>query len=167
MQSAPLLWGLSGFLIDSAAIDVGIARPFSQVFDCDLHDVYNALALNDRLPQRYFDHPQYGYSLILSWRLKLGHLVGANPAKLSEFPASLRQGMTERSMPPPRPVASSGSQSTASPLEWRKTPVFQAPAATRRIYSDGVNDPSRRSWWGFTLRVVRRHEARESLTWAR
>jgi hypothetical protein len=51
----------------------GFWFPYWRVADMDVFVVYNALLLNDRLPQEYFDHPGYLPILLLSYWLRALH----------------------------------------------------------------------------------------------
>ena len=80
------------------ALDAGIERPFTQVYDADLHYVYRAFRVNERLPEIYFDHTGYLYTQVLSWFLRLTALVGMTPAaslsKLASLP-DIGEGMAQ------------------------------------------------------------------------
>lgn len=54
----------------------GFWYPYWRVADMDFMIVYNALLLNDHLPQEYFDHPGYLPILLLSYWLRALHSIG-------------------------------------------------------------------------------------------
>jgi hypothetical protein len=54
----------------------GFWYPYWRVADMDFFVVYNALLLNDHLPQEYFDHPGYLPILLLSYWLRALHGIG-------------------------------------------------------------------------------------------
>ncbi len=61
---------LASFLV------AGFWYPYWRVADMDFPIVYNALLLNDHLPQEMFDHPGYLPILLLSYWLRLLHGIG-------------------------------------------------------------------------------------------
>ena len=61
---------LASFLI------AGFWYPYWRVADMDFPIVYNALLLNDHLPQELFDHPGYLPILLLSYWLRALHGIG-------------------------------------------------------------------------------------------
>ncbi len=54
----------------------GFWYPYWRVADMDFPMVYNALLLNDHLPQEFFDHPCYLPILLLSYWLRALHRIG-------------------------------------------------------------------------------------------
>lgn len=54
----------------------GFWYPYWRIADMDLWVIYNALLLNDHLPQLYFDHPGYLPILLLSYWLRVLHGIG-------------------------------------------------------------------------------------------
>jgi len=61
---------LASFLV------AGFWYPYWRVADMDFPIVYNALLLNDHLPQEFFDHPCYLPILLLSYWLRALHGIG-------------------------------------------------------------------------------------------
>lgn len=57
----------------------GFWYPYWRVADMDFPIVYNALLLNDHLPQELFDHPGYLPILLLSYWLRALHGIGLIP----------------------------------------------------------------------------------------
>jgi len=77
-------YALSAAVVIGMAVHAGIFRPFTQVYDADLHYLYRALRFNSGLEQKYFDHTGYLYALILSWWLEAVRLFGLIPAATLE-----------------------------------------------------------------------------------
>jgi hypothetical protein len=72
---------LASFLV------AGFWCPYWRIADMDFWTVYNALLLNDPLPQEFFDHPGYLSILLLSYWLRALHALGiVQVISLSEIP---------------------------------------------------------------------------------
>ncbi|WP_042692022.1 glycosyltransferase family 39 protein [Azospirillum sp. B506] len=66
---------------------VGFRLPYWVHADQDLVLAYHGLLFGDGLPQEYFDHPGYGYFLVIDLWYRLLHAVGLLPvASLSALP---------------------------------------------------------------------------------
>ncbi len=76
---AAVLAVLAAAAVAAIALHAGIGRPFTQLYDADLHYLYRALRFSDELAQRYFAHTGFLYALILSWWLRASELLGAIP----------------------------------------------------------------------------------------
>lgn len=75
-----------GILIGFSIL-AGIDRPFTQVYDADLHYLYRALRFRDGLDLIYFDHTGYLYTLLLSWFLRVTEFLDLIPtASLQAIP---------------------------------------------------------------------------------
>ncbi len=70
-----------------AAMWLGLNRPYYENADQDIVHVYEALRLNQGLPQYYLDHTGYIPFVLLAWWFKFAHFIGLVPAdRLSALP---------------------------------------------------------------------------------
>lgn len=83
-------WQLCAGLAAAMALSVllvGFRLPYWVHADQDLVLAYHGLLFGDGLPQEYFDHPGYGYFLVIDLWYRLLHAVGLLPvATLSALP---------------------------------------------------------------------------------
>ncbi|BAI75851.1 hypothetical protein AZL_d00250 (plasmid) [Azospirillum sp. B510] len=83
-------WLLCAGLAAAMALSVllvGFRLPYWAHADQDLVLAYHGLLFGDGLPQEYFDHPGYGYFLVIDVWFRLLHAVGLLPAAtLSTLP---------------------------------------------------------------------------------
>ena len=83
-------WLLCAGLAAAMALSVllvGFRLPYWVHADQDLVLAYHGLLFGDGLPQEYFDHPGYGYFLVIDLWYRLLHAVGLLPvATLSALP---------------------------------------------------------------------------------
>ncbi|WP_395457855.1 hypothetical protein ACHMW5_20745 (plasmid) [Azospirillum melinis] len=83
-------WLLCAGLAAAMALSVllvGFRLPYWVHSDQDLVLAYHGLLFGDGLPQEYFDHPGYGYFLVIDLWYRLLHAVGLLPvASLSALP---------------------------------------------------------------------------------
>ncbi len=81
-----LCLGLAAAMVLSVLL-VGFRLPYWVHSDQDLVLAYHGLLFGDGLPQEYFDHPGYGYFLVIDVWYRLLHTVGLLPvASLSALP---------------------------------------------------------------------------------
>nr|WP_209978438.1 glycosyltransferase family 39 protein [Azospirillum picis] len=81
-----LCLGLAGAMALSVLL-LGFRLPYWVHADQDLVLAYHGLLFGDGLPQEYFDHPGYGYFLVIDLWYRLLHAVGLLPvASLSALP---------------------------------------------------------------------------------
>lgn len=83
-------WALCAGLAAAMALSVllvGFRLPYWVHADQDLVLAYHGLLFGDGLPQEYFDHPGYGYFLVIDGWYRLLHALGLLPvATLSALP---------------------------------------------------------------------------------
>ncbi|AWK85258.1 glycosyltransferase family 39 protein [Azospirillum thermophilum] len=75
-------WGLClgiGLLMALSVLAVGFRLPYWVHADQDLVLAYHGLLFNEGLPQEYFDHPGYGYFLVIAGWYRLLHALGLLP----------------------------------------------------------------------------------------
>jgi hypothetical protein len=81
-----LCLGLAAVMALSVLL-VGFRLPYWVHADQDLVLAYHGLLFGDGLPQEYFDHPGYGYFLVIDGWYRLLHALGLLPvARLSALP---------------------------------------------------------------------------------
>lgn len=92
-------WLLCAGLAAAMALSVllvGFRLPYWVHSDQDLVLAYHGLLFGDGLPQEYFDHPGYGYFLVIDLWYRLLHAVGLLPvASLSALPPGSDVAATE------------------------------------------------------------------------
>ncbi|KAA0596685.1 hypothetical protein J2848_002371 [Azospirillum lipoferum] len=92
-------WLLCAGLAAAMALSVllvGFRLPYWVHSDQDLVLAYHGLLFGDGLPQEYFDHPGYGYFLVIDVWYRLLHAVGLLPvASLSALPPGSDVAATE------------------------------------------------------------------------
>ncbi|CAO3404464.1 hypothetical protein [Azospirillum palustre] len=92
-------WLLCAGLAAAMALSVllvGFRLPYWVHSDQDLVMAYHGLLFGDGLPQEYFDHPGYGYFLVIDLWYRLLHAVGLLPvASLSALPPGSDVAATE------------------------------------------------------------------------
>lgn len=92
-------WLLCAGLAAAMALSVllvGFRLPYWVHSDQDLVMAYHGLLFGDGLPQEYFDHPGYGYFLVIDVWYRLLHAVGLLPvASLSALPPGSDVAATE------------------------------------------------------------------------
>lgn len=92
-------WLLCAGLAAAMALSVllvGFRLPYWVHSDQDLVLAYHGLLFGDGLPQEYFDHPGYGYFLVIDVWYRLLHAAGLLPvASLSALPPGSDVAVTE------------------------------------------------------------------------
>jgi hypothetical protein len=87
LSGAPIFLVIAFGVLIGFSVLAGIDRPFTQVYDADLHYLYRSLRFRDGLDLIYFDHTGYLYTLLLSWFLRVTEFLGLiSTASLQAIP---------------------------------------------------------------------------------